>query len=420
MIFHRRKGVIEMDNENNLKNINRNLSKSERSKRRKAAKDRIVNAYSENSNVEVIPAKRDMVIYFISSRERSPHAISVEWFLLAVSMVALLGFELFDKYRLLFLGAETVLALILIILFKDGGNGIYLLPIVIMDIIVYFRLSFIYGFISVVGLLLSPVSIYIYMFYCLFILIIYYQNFFIIERYRKYLQDFEKEEFKLKDSISSQNMIYKEELEKSSLSFENKMLEEKARLSQALHDKLGHSINGSVYQLEACKVLMEKNPQQSTEIMQGVISNLRSCMDEIRVILRREKPDKKRMAYLQLVQLCEECREKYNIKAECRIDGEDKQIPELVWEVILDNSIEAVTNALKYSKCTELTIEIIILHKVIRCSIRDNGVGCDGLKEGMGIQGMKNRARRVNGYIDITCDSGFHINMIIPLEEINI
>ena len=50
-----------MDNENNLKNINRNLSKSERSKRTKAAKDRIVNAYSENSNVEVIPAKRDII-----------------------------------------------------------------------------------------------------------------------------------------------------------------------------------------------------------------------------------------------------------------------------------------------------------------------------------------------------------------------
>lgn len=49
-----------MDNENNLKNINRNLSKSERSKRRKATKERIINAYSENNYVEVIPAKRDI------------------------------------------------------------------------------------------------------------------------------------------------------------------------------------------------------------------------------------------------------------------------------------------------------------------------------------------------------------------------
>jgi signal transduction histidine kinase len=52
---------------------------------------------------------------------------------------------------------------------------------------------------------------------------------------------------------------------------------------------------------------------------------------------------------------------------------------------------------------------------VIRCGIRDNGNGCELLKEGMGIQGMKNRVRNVNGYIDISSNEGFLINMIIPL-----
>ena len=193
------------------------------------------------------------------------------------------------------------------------------------------------------------------------------------------------------------------------------MLEEKARLSQALHDKLGHSINGSIYQLEACKILMEKDPQQSNKIMQGVIDNLRTSMDEIRKNLRQEKPDKKRLAYLQLVQLCEECNEKYGIKAEVIIEGENSEVPEYLWDIILDNTIESVTNALKYAECTELSIDIAILHKVIRCSIRDNGVGCSVMKEGMGIQGMKNRIHKVNGLIDINSDNGFRINMIIPL-----
>lgn len=252
------------------------------------------------------------------------------------------------------------------------------------------------------------------MFYCLFIIIIYYQNFVIIEKYRKYLSDYEAEEYQLKGSIESQDMIYKEQLKKSSLTFENELLEEKARLSQVLHDKLGHSINGSIYQLEACKVLMEKEFTQSKSIMQGVIDNLRTSMDEIRLILRTEKPNKKRMAYLQLIRLCSECKEKYGIQAEFNIDGEDNEIPEHIWEVILDNAIEAVTNALKYSKCTEITIEILLLHKVVRCSINDNGIGCPSLIEGMGIQGMKNRARRLNGYLDISSDKGFRINMIIP------
>jgi signal transduction histidine kinase len=381
-----------------------------------------------------------LIIYFISSRERSLNAISREWFLLAVTMVAVLGFELTRKefagagqktekrfevagwfkvnwQSLFFLVIEIILTVVLILFYKESGCGLYLFPLVVLDSVLFFGLPFVWGLLAFVGVFLSPDNVNIYMFNCLFLLIIYLQNFVIIARYRRYMTEFEKEEYQLKDSINSQDTTYKEELKKSSLAFENRMLEEKTRLSQALHDKLGHSINGSIYQLEACKVLMEKEPEQSAEIMQGVIDNLRTCMDEIRIILRREKPDKRRMAYLQLVQLCEECREKYGIQADFRIQGEDKQLPEPIWEIILDNAIEAVTNALKYSKCSEITIEIVILHKVVRCNIQDNGIGCDNLKAGMGIQGMQNRVRRAGGYIDITCDSGFRINMIIPLEE---
>lgn len=52
------------------------------------------------------------------------------------------------------------------------------------------------------------------------------------------------------------------------------------------HDKLGHNINGSVYQLEAIKVLMEKGPETSRKMIQAVIDQLRSGMDEIRGILK--------------------------------------------------------------------------------------------------------------------------------------
>lgn len=381
-----------------------------------------------------------LIVYFISSSEKSLHAISMEGFLLAVTMAAALCFGLFNneyscirknpdasfalrklfseasnKRKFIFLSIEIVLTIVLIVFYKESNSGLLLFPMVVYDIVIFFQLSFTVCLLSFVGGLLYPHDILIYLIYCFFISIIYFQNYIMIEGYRRNLQEFEQEEYQLKNSIHSQNTIYKEQLEKSSLAFENRMLEEKARLSQALHDKLGHSINGSVYQLEACKVLMEKEPEQSKKIVQGVIDNLRTSMDEIRVILRREKPDRKRMAYLQLSGLCAECKEKYGIQADMKIQGEDKNIPDLIWEVILDNSIEAVTNALKYADCTRISIEISILNKAIRCSIMDNGVGCGNIKEGMGIQGMKNRARKVNGYMDINSDNGFHINMIFPI-----
>lgn len=358
-----------------------------------------------------------LIAYFISNSKESLHNISVEWFLLAVAMIAALGIELVEKKekKFIFLCFEVLLTVMFLVIFKNSSNGLFMFPMVVLDLVVFFRLHMTAYLFTFSGLLLQPENIYLYAIYCLFIMIIYFQNNIIIEKYKRNIEGYEQKEYQLKDSLNIQDEIYKEQLARSSLSFENRMLEEKARLSQALHDKLGHSINGSIYQLEACKVLMRKEPEESERIIQAVIDNLRTSMDEIRVILRSEKPDKKRMAYLKLMKLSDECREKFGIKTEITITGEDREVPELIWEVILDNSIEAVTNALKYAGCTELYIEIIILHKVIRCGIRDNGNGCELLKEGMGIQGMKNRVRNVNGYIDISSNEGFLINMIIPL-----
>jgi len=376
-----------------------------------------------------------LIVYYVYSSEKSLHEISVEWFLLAVVLAAALGYEMVgktnqdlgeelelsnldsNKLKLVFLGLEVLVTLSLVLFFQESKNGLFLLPIVILDLVTYYKASFAIGIFCFAGALLKQENLFFYMTYCLFVFIVYFQNYIVIEKYKKYLGDYEQEEYRLKDSIHSQGTQFKEELEKSSLTFENTMLEEKARLSQALHDKLGHSINGSIYQLEASKVLMDKQPEESKRMVQGVIDNLRTSMDEIRSILRREKPDKKRMALLQLIGLCEECKEKFNILAEVKIDGEDKRIAENIWEVILDNTFEAVTNALKYAKCTHIVIEISLLHKIVRCSITDNGVGCSSLKEGMGIQGMMNRTRKLNGVIDINSENGFRINMIIPLEN---
>ena len=139
-------------------------------------------------------------------------------------------------------------------------------------------------------------------------------------------------------------------------------------------------------------------------------------MDEIRVIIRNERPDKSRMALKSLQALLSECEEEYGIKTSLEIDVGDRTIPENIWEIILDNTFEAVTNALKYSGCDEIKISINALGEVVRATISDNGKGADNIEESMGIQGMKARVRKVKGYMDIDSIGGFTINMILPLE----
>ncbi|WP_303870974.1 sensor histidine kinase [Acetobacterium wieringae] len=359
-----------------------------------------------------------MLAYVIVGSEKSLQAISLECFLLGLFLMVATLYELLDKEKIGCLLAEIILAIVIFALFLNSSIGFYLIPVVVLDTVGYFKLPLVVGLMAFAGVFFNPPDLAVYMIFCIFISVIYFQNQVMIKKYQDKLENYEQEEFKLKDSISDKDLKFKKKLEQNSLHYKNQMLEERARIYQALHDKLGHSINGSVYQLEASKVLIHDKPDESTRIIQAVIDTLRESMDEIRFILRKEKPDRKKAALLQLHGLCEECREKYGIQATLLLEGEDKEIPDHIWEVILDNAIEAVSNALKYAKCSRLAIELMVMNKIVRCSIYNNGASCETIVEGMGIQGMKDRIRKVNGLIDIDGQNGFRINMIFPLTSV--
>ncbi|MGN6710198.1 MAG: sensor histidine kinase [Anaerocolumna jejuensis] len=292
---------------------------------------------------------------------------------------------------------------------------IYLLPMVLLDIIIIFRWKPFYYPAAYLGIFLTDGKA-AYFAVASFILALYFQHYIIVKREQAKTEMNSQKEEVLKRDLRRSETEYRKEVDRNRLYFENKVLEERAWLAQALHDKLGHSINGSVYQLEAVKVIMEKDREGSREMLQAVIDSLRSSMDEIRGLLRQERPGKKQLASIQLNSLCEDCRKKYGIEADFSLTGEGEDISGKYWEIILDNCFEAVSNALKYSFCTKISIEIFVMNRMVRCTVSDNGRGCAQIKEGMGLDGMRRRVREAKGFISFAGDNGFVINMLLPIE----
>ncbi len=246
--------------------------------------------------------------------------------------------------------------------------------------------------------------------------VVYWQHTFVVVPYQRQTREDVIAEQQLKQNMNRREHELQETVQKNLLQAENQFLEERDGLTQTLHDKLGHSINGSVYQLEAVKVIMEARPEQARTMLQAVIDQLRGGMDELRAILRRERPPKYRLALLQLEKLCEDCREK-GVDTELLTEGDPQLIPEAYLEIILDNAYEAVSNAMKYAKCTKIRISLYVLNRMIRCTISDDGVGCAQLTDGMGIAGMRRRMREIGGIIDFETEAGFTINMLLPFRE---
>lgn len=342
--------------------------------------------------------------------------------LLALILLLSVAYEYGGRYRWGYLCLEVILLGISSRFVP--GDFFLLLPFPIMDGAAFFKGRW-YFFLTPGAMVfwVTEGEPYTYLLICLFGAMLYMQHHVFLAHYQSRLERYEQVEYVLKDTIDSNESKVKAKLRENGLRYEKKMLEERARLSQALHDKLGHSINGSIYQLEACKILLDRATQETKEMeksrnmLQNVIDSLRVSMDEIRSILRREKPDRKQTALVQLNELKDECRDRYNIHMELIFQGDTGRIGDPQWEVILDNTFEAVTNALKYAGCTKIEVTVLILNKVLRCCISDNGEGCKNLVTGMGLEGMKKRVRALNGTMDIDTSEGFSVNMLLPNEE---
>ncbi len=297
---------------------------------------------------------------------------------------------------------------------KLGMEFLLLGILLCYEIISVLKLGFFWYCVPVVlACVPSEINVYVQLLVTLFLGMIYIQHDFIIDSYRKQTKEDTISEQRLKRNMYEKEHELREEINRGLLRAENQLLEERARLSQTLHDKLGHNINGSIYQLEAIKLLMEKEPETSKKMTQAVIDQLRTGMDEIRAILRKERPKKYKLAMIQLQQLCEECNQK-GVAAEMITEGELEEVPEKYLEIILDNAYEAVSNSMKYAKCTKIEIKIYVMNQVIRCSISDNGIGCENIVDGMGLAGMRRRIREVNGILDFDSEVGFMINMLLP------
>lgn len=353
-------------------------------------------------------------IYIVLSQSVLTGASVKALLLLALFIGVDAGKELVERrLGILFLAAAGVLLCFIILTL---GTAFTLLGIFFCyEVITYFRPGRLW-YLAPLGLVCVPgtAEVSIQLMITVLMGMIYFQHDFVVESYRKQTKEDTVAEQELKHSMYQREHEMQEEVRRSLLMAENQMLEERAELSQTLHDKLGHNINGSVYQLEAVKVLMEKEPETSKKMIQAVIDQLRGGMDEIRVILRKERPKKYKLAILQLEKLCEDCRLK-GVEAELVTEGELKEIPERYLEVILDNAYEAVSNSLKYAKCSKIKISVHVLNRVVRCSISDNGAGCSEVIDGMGISGMRKRVREVNGILDFETEAGFAINMLLPL-----
>jgi len=195
-------------------------------------------------------------------------------------------------------------------------------------------------------------------------------------------------------------------------------LEERNSLAQKIHDRVGHTIAGSIIQLEAAEMIIEKDKEKAEEIIKTVAANLKEGMDSIRATLRSIKPAPEQLGINRLKLMADDFSLKNSINTTVTYTGNLEYITNLQWKIILENTYEALTNALKYSSASHIQIKLDVMNRLVKAEVRDNGKGALLINKGMGLTGMEERTENAGGKLILDGSGGFSVITLLPVNEV--
>lgn len=191
-------------------------------------------------------------------------------------------------------------------------------------------------------------------------------------------------------------------------------LEERNKIAQELHDKIGHTISASIMQLEASRVLADHDKEKAIQIVGNVIKVLREGVDSIRITLRNLKPPQEVLGINKIMLICKEFESNTGINVKLNHVGNIDLVTSKHFKIIQENLKEAFTNITKYSSAAFVEINLQVYNKFLRFEIKDNGKGCKNVEKGLGLRGIEERVENMGGTLNIICDNGFSIVAVLP------
>lgn len=195
-------------------------------------------------------------------------------------------------------------------------------------------------------------------------------------------------------------------------------LEERNQLSKNIHDKIGHTIAGSLMQLEATKIVIEKDKDKAINMIDNTINVLRLGMDDIRAILRTINPPDEQIGISKIKLLLEEKTKNTTFKFNLIHKGNLNKISKRQWMCIYEAIRELSTNSMKYSQGNNISINIEVLNKLVKTEVKDDGIGFDIITKGIGLNSIEQRIIDLDGKIIMDGSNGFSVVLLLPIDKV--
>ena len=190
-------------------------------------------------------------------------------------------------------------------------------------------------------------------------------------------------------------------------------LKERNRIAREIHDNVGHLLSRSILMTGALKATSTKTTL--TPNIQVLEESLTSAMDTIRNSVHD--------LHNRSIDLHETFQTLLNDFHYCEISLDydvQSEIPADIKYTCIAILKEGLSNIIKHSNATKVTLLLREHHSLYQFSLYDNGstISPSITHTGIGLVNINERVSALQGHLQITTDAGFRIFITIPKQEV--
>ncbi len=206
--------------------------------------------------------------------------------------------------------------------------------------------------------------------------------------------------------------------------------DERKRVARELHDELGQIFGGLALRLEATERYLDQEPHLARKQLNDtkkLVANGTDKMYDLILALRPSALDDLGLV-IALGNYIERLLSDAPIDFDFDVGGMNGRLPPDIETALYRIYQEALSNVLRHSQATYLSIKLACNQDEFEGSIQDNGQGFDlnavrtnrDGGRGLGLLGMEERAYQCGGTIDIASNQdGTRIHILIPFDIIH-
>ncbi len=231
------------------------------------------------------------------------------------------------------------------------------------------------------------------------------------DTYMEEHKHFEEIRQNLKDYNTNLNLKNRELIERQDYEVTNATLNERNRIAREIHDSVGHTLSSSILQIAALTAIVQD--EQIAIHLKEVNKRLTDGMNSIRASIHNlhDESIDLNLKIKEMVDAFDFCSINYTYDVERDFSSKAKYA--LIYIVR-----EALTNIMKYSNATHVSLTISELPAFYKIVIHDNGTAFSSdSATGMGTVSMYDRINCLGGTININKNNGYRIYITIPVKS---